>query len=89
MMATSLATRAEFTVLMILANLCAHDIGGLVTRRFLNEHSHHNIMDALENMKIISDGEIRKEEVLAMLQGVVPQVEVGSTTNTFSVFRLL
>ncbi len=80
-MTTSSATCAKFTVLMILANLRAHDIGGLATRRFLKEHSHDKIVDKLESTKIILDSEARKEEVVAMLQRVVPQVEVSITTD--------
>ncbi len=76
----SLATRTEFTVLTLLANMCVHGIGGLVTRRYLNEHSHHGVMDALQSMKVISDREERKQEILAVLQGVVPHVEVSMST---------
>ncbi len=78
----SLATRTEFAVLTLLSNLCIHGIGGLVTRRYLTEHSHHGVMDALQSMKVISDREERKQEIFAMLQGVVPHVEVSMNNIT-------
>ncbi len=64
-------------MLMLLANMYVNDIGGLVTRRFLNKHSHHVILDVLESMKVIPDREKRKGEIIAILYSIVPQVEVS------------